>query len=74
MTILDMEGYNKTAQNLDKGQIKPKADWCAIDSPKKRTKELGFFFAMRVPKCLKHEVLISSFKYFWTVKQKNKTN
>ena len=25
-----------------KGQIKLKADWCAIDSPKKRTNEFGF--------------------------------
>ena len=26
-----------------KGQIKPKADWRAIDSPKKRTNKFGFF-------------------------------
>ena len=26
-----------------KGQIKPKADWRAIDSPKKRTNEFVFF-------------------------------
>ena len=26
-----------------KGQLISKADWCAIDSPKKRTNELGFF-------------------------------
>ena len=26
-----------------KGQIKPKADWLAIDSPKKRTHEFSFF-------------------------------
>ena len=25
-----------------KGQIKPKADWCTIDSPKKRTNEFVF--------------------------------
>ena len=25
-----------------KGQIKPKADWCAIDSPRKRTNEFVF--------------------------------
>ena len=50
-------------------QIKPKADWRAIDSPKKRTNEFGFF-AMTVGKYLKLEILISSFKYFRTVKQK----
>ena len=27
-----------------KGQIKPKADWRAIDSPKKRTNEFVFVF------------------------------
>ena len=26
-----------------KGQIKPEADWRAVDSPKKRTNEFGFF-------------------------------
>ena len=26
-----------------KGQIKPKADWCAVDSPKTRTKEFVLF-------------------------------
>ena len=26
-----------------KGQIKPKADWRAVDSPKKRTNEFDFF-------------------------------
>ena len=52
-----------------KGQIKPKADWRTIDSPKKRTNEFGFF-AMTVRKYLKLEVSISSFKYFRTVKQK----
>ena len=55
-----------------KGQIKPKADWRAIDSPKKRTNEF-VFFAMTVRKYLKLVVSISSFKYFRTVKQK-KTN
>ena len=44
-----------------KGQIKPKADWPAIDCPKKRTNE----FVLSGNK-------ISSFKYFWTDKQKNK--
>ena len=34
---------------LLKGQIKPKADWCAMDSPKKRI----CFFAMTVRKYLK---------------------
>ena len=28
-----------------KGQIKPKADWTAIDSPKKWTNEFGLFFS-----------------------------
>ena len=55
-----------------KGQIKPKADLRAIDSPKKRTDEFGFF-AMTVRKYLKLEVSSSSFKYFRTLKQK-KTN
>ena len=51
---------------------KPKADWHAIDSPKMRTKEIGFF-AMTVRKYFKLEISISSLKYFQTVKQK-KTN
>ena len=55
-----------------KGQIKLKADWRAIDSPKKRTNEFGFF-AMTVRNYLKLEISISSFKFFRTVKQK-KTN
>ena len=54
-----------------KGQIEPKADWRAIDSPKKHMNEFGFF-AMTVQKYLKLEILISSFKYFQTVKQKKK--
>ena len=29
--------------SITKGQIKAKADWRAIDSPKKRTDEFGFF-------------------------------
>ena len=29
---------------FDKGQIKPKADWRAIDSPKKQTNANDFFF------------------------------
>ena len=55
-----------------KGEIKPKADWCAIDSPKKQTNK--FFFAITVRNYLKLEISSSSFKYFRTVKQKNKTN
>ena len=52
------------------GQIKPNADWRAIDSPKKRTNEFGVF-AMTVRNTyLKLEILISSFKYIRTVKQK----
>ena len=27
-----------------KGQIKPKVDWCAIDSPKKQKNELVCFY------------------------------
>jgi len=41
-----------------KGQIKPKADWRAIDSPKKQTKEFGFF-AITVRKYLKLEISIN---------------
>ena len=29
--------------NFSKGQIKPKADWRAVDSPEKRTNEFGYF-------------------------------
>jgi hypothetical protein len=54
---------------VHKGQIKPKADSPAIDFPKKRTNE--FLFARTVRKYLKLEILIASFKYFQTVKQKN---
>ena len=57
---------------VHKGQIKPKADWRAIDSPTERTNKCVLFFAMTVQKYLKLEILISSFKYFWTVKQKKK--
>ena len=28
---------------ITKGQIKPKTDWRAVDSPKKRTNEFAFF-------------------------------
>ena len=55
---------------LSKGQIKPKADWRTIDSPKKRMNEV--FFAMTVRKYLKLEISISSFKYVRTVKQKKR--
>ena len=30
-------------QTLSKGQIKPKADWRAVNSPKNQTNKLGFF-------------------------------
>ena len=40
----------------NKGQIKPKADWRAIDSPKKLMEFV--FFDMTVQKYLKHEVSI----------------
>ena len=44
-------GLNQTEVKLDffvpddctKGQIKPKADWCAVDSPKKQTNEFVLF-------------------------------
>jgi hypothetical protein len=61
---------NKT-NRVAKEQIKPKADWHAIDSPKKRTNEF-VSFAMIVRKYLKLEIETSSFKYFRTVKQKKK--
>ena len=61
-----------TRTNSGKGQIKPKADLRAIDSPEKRTNEVGFF-AMTVWKYLKLEISISSLKYFRTVKQKKST-
>ena len=32
-----------TCQDIAKGQIKPKADWRAIDSPKKQTNEFVFY-------------------------------
>ena len=41
----------------DKGQIKPKADWGAIDSPKKRRNEFDFY-AMTVREYLKLEIKI----------------
>ena len=63
--------FQNSNENIAKGQIKPKADLRAIDSPKKRTDEF-VFFAMTVRKYLKLEVSISSFKYFQTVKQKTK--
>ena len=30
---------------VNKGQIKPKADWCAVDSPKKRKNEFVFSYS-----------------------------
>ena len=45
--------------NFSKGQIKPKADWRAIDSPKKMNERICFFAI--------------NLKYFRTVKHK-KTN
>ena len=61
--------YGSPSTLPPKGQIKPKADLCAIDSPKKRTDEF-VFFAVTVRKYLKLEVLSSSFMYFRTVKRK----
>ena len=34
---------NPGGRGARKGQRKPKADWCAVDSPKKRTKEFVLF-------------------------------
>ena len=51
-----------------KGQIKPKADWRAIDSPKKRTNEFDCYLCHDSLKIL--EILISNVKYFRIVKQK----
>ena len=36
-----------------KGQIKPKADWHAVDSTKKRMNKFLFFFAMKSKKAKK---------------------
>jgi hypothetical protein len=55
-----------------KGQMKPKADWRTIDSPKKQMNKFVVAFAMTVRKYLKLEILISSFKNFLTVKPKKK--
>jgi ABC-type lipoprotein export system ATPase subunit len=33
----------KAVEGLDKGHLISKADWCAIDSPKNRTKQFVFF-------------------------------
>ena len=46
---------NMTLGNLEaaKGQIKPKADWRAIDSPKKQTNErICFIFLLYSPEIL----------------------
>ena len=37
-----MKAYFK-GFNSDKGQMKPKTDWRAVDSPKKQTNELNSF-------------------------------
>ena len=42
----------------DKGQIKPKANWRAIGSPKKQAKEFGFFANLLT-------VLSDLYKYFF---------
>jgi hypothetical protein len=54
----DLQATSKFLCSL--GQIKTKADWRAIDSPKKRTNE-SFFFAMTVWKYLKLEISFA----FW---------
>jgi hypothetical protein len=37
------EEINPSKVQVPKGQIKPKADWCAINSPKKEPTKLFFF-------------------------------
>ena len=69
-----LESSNSLNMNLgrcvsSKGQIKLKADWRTIDSPKTLTNKF-VYFAMTVRKYLKLNIWISSFKYFRTVKQK----
>ena len=39
-----------------KGQIKPEADWCAVDSPKKMKEQ--FFFAVKSKKAKKKNLFI----------------
>ena len=39
----DKKGWNAHFKGPTKGQIKPKADWRAVDSPKKQTNEFVLF-------------------------------
>ena len=48
-----------------KGQIKPKADWCAVDSPKK---EQTSFFAVKSKKAKKQ---IGSFVFWENLRRAN---
>ena len=43
------------SQNSAKGQIKPKADWRAVDSPKKQTNEFVLFAFLQISKMQKFE-------------------
>ena len=56
-----------------KGQMKPKADWRAIDSPKKRTNEFVFFL-LYGPEILETRDFDFKFQVFPDCKAKKKTN
>ena len=54
-----------TCQDIAKGQIKPKADWRAIDYPKKRKNEFVFFLLycpeiLETCYCLRHATIAMS--------------
>jgi hypothetical protein len=40
---MDVAKQGLDTKFFSKGKIKPKADWRAVDSPKKRTNEFVFF-------------------------------
>ena len=61
MLLLATLWYMKKGQA--KGQIKPYTDWRAVDSPKKRTNEFGFFFAFSLFTAKKPHKFVRSF--FW---------
>ena len=48
-----------------KGQIKPKADWHAVDSTKKRMNKFLFFFAMKSKKAKKQIGLFVFWENLW---------
>ena len=43
IVLIILSRYNIPVFFIPKGQIKPKADWRAVDSPKKRTNEFLLF-------------------------------